>query len=114
MANEKDMQGKEMQDVRVGDPHEAEPGRGAPGDQFGVQTAQATDVNAPDAEIPSNVDVEKNIKNIRAEDAQEEAEDPNPIHTTHGYVIDESGRIDNFAVEPQIYVNEPGDLGDQH
>lgn len=114
MANDADMAGKEMQDVRIGDPTEAEPGRGAPGDQFGVQTAQPTDVNAPDAVIPSNVDVEKNIKNIKAEDAQEEAEDSEPIHTTHGYVIDEGGLINNFAVEPQMYIDEPGDLGDQH
>ncbi|NEQ27920.1 MAG: hypothetical protein F6K28_54795, partial [Microcoleus sp. SIO2G3] len=77
MANEADMAGKEMQDVRIGDPTEAKPGRGAPGDQFGAQTAQPTNVNAPDAEIPSNVNVEKNIKNIKAEDAQE-VEDTEP------------------------------------
>jgi len=102
------------EEMKIGDPREAEPGRGAPGDQAGVQLSQDPFVNAPDAEIPSNVDVGSNIKNIEAEEAQEEADDPNPVHTTHGYVIDESGRIDNFAVEPQIYVNEPGDLGDQH
>lgn len=84
-----------------GDPREAEPGRGASGDQWAVQTAQATDVNAPDAEIPSNVDVEENIRNIQAEAEQEEGSD---LPTTHGYVLDESGRLNNFAVEPPMYV----------
>lgn len=102
------------QEGMAGDPHEAEPGRGAPGEQFGVQLAQNPHVNAADEVIPSNVDVNKNIKNIRAEAAQEEADDPEPLHTTHGYALDEAGRLDNFAIEPQIYIDEPGDLGDQH
>jgi hypothetical protein len=86
------------------DPREAEPGRGAPGNNhYGVQLAQATAVNAPDAEIPSNVDVELNIQQIEAARKQEEGSD---LDTTAGYVIDESGRLDNFAIEPPMYVEE--------
>ena len=86
------------------DPREAEPGRGAPGNNhYGVQTAQATNVNPPDAEIPSNVDVAQNIEQLEAFREQEEGSD---LDTTAGYVIDESGRIDNFAIEPQMYVEE--------
>lgn len=29
---------------------------------------------------------------------------------THGYTVDKEGLIDNFAIEPEMYVNEPGDL----
>lgn len=86
----------------AGDPSEAEPGRGAPGSQWAVQTAQNTAVNDPEARIPANVDVEQNQEQLEAYAEQEEGTLP----TTHGYVIDESGRIDNFAVEPPMYVEE--------
>ncbi|WP_349262959.1 hypothetical protein [Allocoleopsis sp.] len=29
---------------------------------------------------------------------------------THGFTVDKEGLIDNFAIEPEMYVNEPGDL----
>lgn len=86
------------------DPRKAEPGRGAPGNNhYGVQTAQNTNVNPPDAEIPSNVDVEQNIEQLEAFREQEEGA---KLDTTAGYVIDESGRLDNLAIEPQMYVEE--------
>ncbi len=85
------------------DPEEAEPGRGTPGNQVGVQTAQTTAVNAPDAVIPSNADTEKSIHEVEALQEQEEGSD---LPTTHGYVIDESGRLDNFAIEPEMYIEE--------
>jgi hypothetical protein len=83
------------------DPSEAEPGRGAPGDNhIGVQTAQSTDVNPPDTIIPANTDTELNEKQLAAFEAQEEQAG---LKTTDGYVEDESGRLDNFAVEPPMY-----------
>ncbi len=86
------------------DPREAEPGRGAPGNNhFGVQLAQTIGVNAPDEVIPSNVDVDQNVKQLEAFQAQEEDTD---LHTTDGYVIDEAGQINNFAIEPPMYVEE--------
>ncbi|MBD1923085.1 hypothetical protein H6F77_18700 [Microcoleus sp. FACHB-831] len=86
------------------DPREAEPGRGAPGNNhFGVQLAQTIGVNAPDELIPSNVDVDQNVKQLEAFQAQEEETD---LHTTDGYVIDEAGQINNFAIEPPMYVEE--------
>lgn len=86
----------------VGDPREAEPGKGASGDHWAVQTAQNTAVNDPEAEIPSNVDEDLNRHQLEAYAEQEEGKLP----TTHGYVIDEAGKIDNFAVEPPMYVEE--------
>jgi hypothetical protein len=85
------------------DPTEAEPGRGSPGNQIGVQTAQTTAVNAPDAVIPANTHPEQSIKEV---EALEEQEAGSGMSTTDGYVIDESGRLDNFAIEPEMYVEE--------
>lgn len=91
----------EPKQVLPEDPSEAEPGRGAPGnDHYGVQTAQTTDVNNPEAMIPSNVDVEENIEQVHALEDQEAG---TGLPTTDGYVVDESGRLDNFAVEPPMY-----------
>ena len=85
------------------DSSEAEPGRGAPGNQVGVQMAQTTAVNPPDAVIPSGANPQKNIQEVEALEKQEEA---SGMTTTDGYVIDESGRLDNYAIEPEIYVEE--------
>ncbi len=85
------------------DPEEAEPGRGAPGNQVGVQMSQTTAVNAPDAVIPANSNPEESIHEVEALDEQEKG---SGMTTTDGYVIDESGRLDNFAVEPPMYVEE--------
>ena len=84
------------------DPSEAEPGRGAPGnDHVGVQMSQdPTLINAPGTIIPSNTDTELNEKQLAAFEAQEEAAG---FKTTDGYVEDESGRLDNFPVEPPMY-----------
>jgi len=84
-------------------PSEAGPGRGAPGNQVGVQMSQTTAVNPPDAVIPSNTNPEEDIREVEALEAQEEG---SGMTTTDGYVIDESGRLDNYAVEPEMYVEE--------
>ncbi len=86
----------------IGNPRTAEPGKGAAGKQLGVQTAQSTDVNDPEAVIPSDADVDQNKEQIKEAAEQEKGKMP----TTHGYVIDESGKIDNFAVEPPIRVEK--------
>lgn len=86
------------------DPTEAEPGRGAPGDEhYGVQTAQTTAVNAPDAIIPSNAPTELSEKQLEAFEQEEEVEGEG-FTTTDGYVIDEAGLLNNFAVEPPMYI----------
>lgn len=85
------------------DPSEVEPGRGAPGDQIGVQMAQTTAVNPPDAVIPANTDPEESIHEV---EAVEEQEAGTGLKTTDGYVIDEAGRLDNYAVEPEMYIEE--------
>ena len=86
------------------DPSEAEPGRGAPGDDHvGVQTAQTTAVNPPDAIIPGNTPAELSEHQVEAFEQQEE-EEGEGFTTTKGYIIDEAGKLDNFAIEPKMYV----------
>lgn len=86
------------------DPKQAEPGRGAPGnDHYGVQTAQTLAVNAPEAIIPSDANPEESIEQVKAQAAQEEG---TGLRTTDGFFVDESGRLDNVAVEPPMYYDE--------
>ena len=94
----------EPNQVMPEDPTEAEPGRGAPGNEhYGVQTAQTTAVNAPDAIIPSNAPTELSEKQLDAFEHEEEVEGEG-FTTTDGYVIDEAGLLNNFAVEPPMYI----------
>ncbi len=39
-----------------------------------------------------------------------EGRDPDSIDTTAGVTTDQEGLSNNYAVEPEMYVNEPGDL----
>lgn len=32
------------------------------------------------------------------------------INTTDGYTVDKEGLLNNYAIEPEMYINEPGDL----
>ena len=97
------MESEEKKVVAKTNPEQAEPGKGAPGNQIGVQMAQTTAVNPPDMVIPSGADKELNKEQIRN---MEEQEAGTGVSTTEGYVIDEAGKINNFAVEPEMYVEE--------
>jgi len=35
------------------------------------------------------------------------------IDTTGGYTVDQEGLANNYAIEPEMYVNEPGDLREE-
>jgi hypothetical protein len=35
--------------------------------------------------------------------------DPESIRTTDGYTVDKEGLLNNYAVEPEMYYEEPGD-----
>ncbi|OCR00803.1 hypothetical protein BCD67_24030 [Oscillatoriales cyanobacterium USR001] len=52
--------------------------------------------------IPTETDLE-------SEKTQEQV-DPDSIHTTDGYTVDKEGLLNNYAIEPEMYINEPGDL----
>jgi hypothetical protein len=36
--------------------------------------------------------------------------DSGSINTTDGYTVDKEGLLNNYAIEPEMYINEPGDL----
>jgi hypothetical protein len=36
--------------------------------------------------------------------------DAESINTTDGYTVDQEGLVNNYAIEPEMYINEPGDL----
>ncbi len=40
--------------------------------------------------------------------------DGDGIDTTGGYTMDERGLMNNYAVEPEMYIEEPGDLRKQN
>ncbi|MEM8807915.1 MAG: hypothetical protein AAGF01_17990 [Cyanobacteria bacterium P01_G01_bin.38] len=35
------------------------------------------------------------------------------VHTRDGYTMDQEGLINNYAVEPPMYINQPGDLAEE-
>jgi len=42
-----------------------------------------------------------------------EQADPESINVTGGSTVDQEGLANNYAIEPEMYVNEPGDLKQQ-
>jgi hypothetical protein len=42
-----------------------------------------------------------------------EKTDGESSHTTDGYTVDREGLINNYAIEPEMYVEVPGDLQEQ-
>lgn len=88
-------------DVKLG----AEPGKGAAGDQWAVQVAQPVGdaVSPPGTRSMPGGQVEENKADI---EATRQSEEGSGMTTADGYVIDDSGRLNNFAVEPEMYVEE--------
>ncbi|MBN3882778.1 MAG: hypothetical protein V7K64_28630 [Nostoc sp.] len=39
--------------------------------------------------------------------------DPGSVRTTDGYTVDKEGLLNNYAVEPEMYYEEPGDARQQ-
>mgnify|MGYP000499714854 CR=1 FL=1 len=55
------------------------------------------------------------FKTVPSLESEEEAEtntqtDDESIRTTDGYTVDKEGLLNNYAIEPEMYINEPGDL----
>ena len=46
---------------------------------------------------------EENYKQVKEENTGD-------IDTTGGYTVDQEGLANNYAIEPEMYVEEPGDL----
>lgn len=57
-------------------------------------------------------DTYKTLPNKRreAEAGTNDQTDSDSINTTDGYTVDKEGLLNNYAIEPEMYINEPGDL----
>ena len=84
---------------------EAEPGKGAAGNQEAVQVAQPVGdaVQPPGTEVKPGGNPEEAKDDI---ESAKQSESGAEMKTTDGYVVDDSGRMNNFAVEPKMYVEE--------
>ncbi|MBN3872499.1 hypothetical protein [Nostoc sp. JL33] len=71
------------------------------------------------AETAARMEREGNLyKTIPTEEREADAPtddqtDPGSIRTTDGYTVDKEGLLNNYAVEPEMYYEEPGDARKQ-
>lgn len=60
--------------------------------------------------IPAETKARKEREGSNYKHTPDNAEDPDSIHTADGYTVDTEGLVNNYAVEPPMYVEEVGDL----
>ena len=49
----------------------------------------------------------------QAGSATNDQTDPGSVRTTDGYTVDKEGLLNNYAIEPEMYYEEPGDARKQ-
>lgn len=70
--------------------------------------------NRPDNYDPHIIPAETAARQEReGKDFKKLPDHEESLDTAGGYTTDREGLIDNFAVEPEMYVNEPGDLREE-
>ncbi|MBO0352153.1 hypothetical protein J0895_24335 [Phormidium pseudopriestleyi FRX01] len=62
--------------------------------------------------VPAEVAARQEREGDKFMKAPSSADDPNenPDHTRDGFTVDQEGLVNNYAIEPEMYVDEPGDL----
>ncbi|MBD2559233.1 MULTISPECIES: hypothetical protein [Nostoc] len=71
------------------------------------------------AETAARMEREGNLyKTLPTEEREADAPtddqtDPGSVRTTDGYTVDKEGLLNNYAVEPEMYYEEPGDARKQ-
>lgn len=71
-------------------------------------TNPPVDIDTPDRGI---VPAETGARREREGDEFKETHDPNTADpATKGYTVDQEGLANNYAIEPEMYIDEPGDL----
>ncbi|MHC5599132.1 MAG: hypothetical protein ACYTXC_24835 [Nostoc sp.] len=71
------------------------------------------------AETAARIEREgSNYKTLPTEEGEanvptDDQTDPESIRTTDGYTVDKEGLLNNYAVEPEMYYEEPGDARKQ-
>ena len=84
-------------------------------DQKGIQEGtELYDSPTPDSYdphiIPAEVAARKEHEGKNFKHLPTHPEGPDHIETTGGFKVDKEGLVDNFAIEPEIYYEKPGDL----
>jgi len=74
-----------------------------------VPTATTTDSFDPHI-IPAETKARKQREGSDYKHTPDNAEDNDSIHTADGYTVDTEGLVNNYAVEPPMYLEETGDL----
>lgn len=62
--------------------------------------------------IPAETAARKEREGAAYKNTPEQAEDAD-LDTSAGFTVDKEGLVNNFAVEPEMYINEPGDLSQE-
>jgi hypothetical protein len=60
--------------------------------------------------IPAETAARKDREGEEYKQVPENAESPESIDTTGGYTVDQEGLANNYAVEPEMYFETPGDV----
>jgi hypothetical protein len=72
-------------------------------------TADSFDANI----IPAETAARKDREGEAFKQVPSDVESTESIHTTGGYTVDTEGLVNNYATEPEMYVETPGDMSDQ-
>ncbi|MBV8884955.1 MAG: hypothetical protein JO235_13310 [Chroococcidiopsidaceae cyanobacterium CP_BM_RX_35] len=68
------------------------------------------DTTADRGIIPAEVAARREREGDAFRRTADEQADPESIDVTGGATVDQEGLANNYAIEPEMYVNEPGDL----
>lgn len=71
---------------------------------------QEEDTSADRGIIPAEVAARREREGADFRKTADEQADPESIDVTGGATVDQEGLANNYAIEPEMYVNEPGDL----
>ncbi len=63
--------------------------------------------------IPAETAARKDREGDRYKQLPKNSEAPGSIDTTGGYTMDQEGLANNYGVEPEMYVETPGDINDR-
>lgn len=62
--------------------------------------------------IPAETAARKEREGTAYKQVREQESDES-IDTSSGYTMDREGLVNNYAIEPEMYINEPGDLREE-
>jgi hypothetical protein len=75
-----------------------------------MSTHEEASVDTYDAHIvPAETAARKEREGEEFKDKPRQAEDAS-LDTSAGYTVDKEGLVNNYAIEPEMYIEEPGDL----